>query len=222
MLIPRYRKDYPGEFVLLESKFVNGRKEQKREWIENPIQNEHISGRAAVIGSRNDLDKFDYHILQRHKGGLFGSKRLQTYGSGNLWTDMTFDFLVSMTPSELEAIRQSNYHEENVVYTTARNCIRNPGEFYLIPWSPVLDELSVAAYLAAFDGHKEVFLLGYNNDTPTVDKNWKAYLNYVFEAYRGTAFYLVGTGSNMPDEWRNNPNVQTMKYRQFVSYCDVS
>lgn len=222
MLTPRYRADYTGEFVLLESKFINGRKEQKREWVENPIENHHISGRAAVIGSRNDQDRFDYRMLQRHKGGLLGSKKLQTYGSGDLWQDMKFDFVASLNPEELDAIKQANYHADNIVYTTARNCIRSPGEFYLIPWSPVLDELSVAVYLAAFDGHREIFLLGYNNDTPVIDKNWKAYLNQVFEAYRGTTFYLVGTGSNMPGEWRNNANVKTMKYREFVTYCDVS
>jgi hypothetical protein len=221
MLTPRYRADYTGEFVLLETKFENGKKLEKREWVENPIENHHISGRAAVIGSRNDQDRFDFTRLQRHKGGLLGKKRLQTYGSNDLWRDMKFDFIACLDPAQLQEIKAAGYYDDNIVYTTARNCIRNPGDFYLIPWSPVLDELGLAVYLAAFDGHKEIFLLGYNNDTPVVDKKWTEYVNSVFQAYRGVTFYLVGTGSNMPELWRNNPNVQTMKYRQFVTYCDV-
>ena len=221
MIQTRYRSDYPGEFVLLESRLIDGEKHEKREWISNPIENHHISGRAVVIGSRNDADRFDFTRLQRHKGGLLGKKKLQTYGSNDLWHDMKFDFIACIEPEQLKKIKESSYSEENIVYTTARNCIRNPGEFYLIPWSPVLDELSLAVYLAAFDGHKEVFLLGYNNDTPVVDKNWSAYLNYVFQAYSSTDFVLVGTASNMPAPWRQNRNVRAMKYREFVSYCDV-
>jgi hypothetical protein len=75
--------------------------------------------------------------------------------------------------------------------------------------------------MAAFDGHKEIFLLGYNNETPVVDKNWIAYLNSVFQAYSSTAFVLVGTASNMPPAWRSNRNVRCIKYREFVTHCDI-
>ena len=221
MLTPRYRNDYTGEFVLLESRFVDGKKQEQREWIPNPIENHHISGRAAVIGSRTDIDQFDFTKLTRHQGGLLGKKRLQTYGSNNLWQDMKFDFMVAIESENVQAIDQAGYNHETIVYSTARNCMKYAGQFYLVPYSPVLDELSIAVYLAAFDGHKEVFLLGYNNDTPRVDKNWTAYLNHVFQAYASTDFILVGIASNMPDAWRHNRNVRTMKYREFVSYCDV-
>ena len=50
----RYRADYPGEFVVIESRWISGKKEEKREWIPNPIENQHISGRAACIGSTFD------------------------------------------------------------------------------------------------------------------------------------------------------------------------
>jgi hypothetical protein len=79
----------------------------------------------------------------------------------------------------------------------------------------------MAVYLAAFDGHQEVFLLGYNNETTSIDKNWSAYLNTVFKSYPETNFILVGTPSNMPAPWRSNRNVRTMKYQEFVSYCDI-
>ena len=62
----RYREDYPGEFVILESKWSQGKKTEKREWIENPIQNQHLSGRAACISSNVDFDIFNFRILESH------------------------------------------------------------------------------------------------------------------------------------------------------------
>jgi len=69
-MTPQYRRDYVGEFVITNSTWAGGRKEQKREWIANPIENHHISGRAACIGSPVDHYQFDYTRLARHRGGL--------------------------------------------------------------------------------------------------------------------------------------------------------
>ena len=57
MIQERYRQDYDGEFVLLQTSIRNGVKEQRREWMINPIQNQHVSGRAAVIGSNLDREQ---------------------------------------------------------------------------------------------------------------------------------------------------------------------
>ena len=45
----RYRTEYDGEFVITVNTIKNGEKHQEREWIDNPIENQHISGRAAVL-----------------------------------------------------------------------------------------------------------------------------------------------------------------------------
>lgn len=217
----QYRRDYAGEFVIIETKFVNGEKQQTREWIENPITNQHISGRAAVIGSRVDQNRFDYTCLQRHRGSLLGKKRLQTYASGQLWTDMPYDFFVTADIDQISGILKNQYDQDNIVYSTARHCISNPGHFYLVPFSPYLDQLALAVYLAAFDQHREVFLLGYNCDTPALEKNWQHHVNQIFATFRSTEFYLVGTTANMPNAWRQNRNVSTIDYRRFVSVCDV-
>ena len=36
----RYRQDYDGEFVIVETRWSAGKKEQKREWVPNPIENQ--------------------------------------------------------------------------------------------------------------------------------------------------------------------------------------
>jgi len=217
----RYRTDYVGEFVILETTWSGGKKEETREWIPNPIDNHHLSGRAACIGSNIDQERFDYTRLQRHRGGLLGSKKLQTYGTGLIAQQMRLDFAVETNTNNLTGILETNYQHDNIVYTTARNCIANPGEFYLIPYKPRLIDMTTAVYLAAFDGHQEVFLLGYTDESPGDSLNWEAQLADVFLAYPGVKFYLVGESTRMPDIWVDCFNTQLMTYREFISYCDV-
>ena len=217
----RYRTDYAGEFVILETRWGAGKKEETREWIPNPIENHHLSGRAACIGSDFDLWQFDYTRLQRHRGGLLGSKKLQTYGTGLIAQQMRLDFAVETNTNNLAAILSTGYQQDNIVYTTARNCIANPGEFYLIPYKPKLIDMTTAVYLAAFDGHQEVFLLGYTDESPGDSLNWEAQLADVFLAYPGVKFYLVGESTRMPDIWVDCFNTQIMTYPEFISYCDV-
>jgi hypothetical protein len=216
----RYRTDYAGEFVILETRWGAGKKEETREWIPNPIDNHHLSGRAACIGSDLDRWRFDYTRLQRHRGGLLGSKKLQTYGTGSIAQQMRLDFAVETNTNNLTKLLEAGYQRDNIVYTTARNCISSPGEFYLIPYKPRLIDMIIAVYLAAFDGHQEVFLLGYTDESPGNSLNWETQLTEIFVAYPGVKFYLVGEGTRMPDIWVDCFNTQVMTYPEFISYCD--
>ena len=217
----RYRADYAGEFVITGSTWGGGKKTETREWIANPIENQHISGRAACISGATDRDKFDYTRLQRHRGGLLGSKKLQTYGVGKLTFEMRLDFAVESNIEQLTRIIETGYQENNVVYTTPRNCILHPGEFYLIPQTPNLIDLVLPLYLAAFDGHQEIFLLGYNIETQIESQNWIQQVRTVMDAYSGITFFFIGESTNMPDLWMDASNSKCLTYREWVSYCDV-
>ena len=217
----RYRVDYPGEFVVVTASWAQGKKTQKREWIANPIENQHISGRAVCIGSRDSQGQFDYRILQRHRGGLLGTLKVQTYGTGQVAEDMRLDFAVDVDANQLQQLIENAYCENNVVYTTARNCLANPGDFYLIPQAPRLLLPALPVYLAAFDGHKEIFLLGYSTQMVFDNHRWFDDVCSVFLAYAGIQFYLVGEPTIMPDSWLECANVKTMPYRDFIGYCDI-
>ena len=217
----RFRVDYAGEFVITGSTWGGGKKTETREWIANPIENQHISGRAACISGATDRDKFDYTRLQRHRGGLLGSKKLQTYGVGKLTFEMRLDFAVESNIEQLTRIIETGYQENNVVYTTPRNCILHPGEFYLIPQTPNLIDLVLPLYLAAFDGHQEIFLLGYNIETQIESQNWIQQVRTVMDAYSGITFFFIGESTNMPDLWMDASNSKCLTYREWVSYCDV-
>jgi hypothetical protein len=217
----RYRRDYPGEFVITETKFSGGRKHEKREWIENPIVNQHLSGRAAVIGSSDDQERFDYRVLEKHRGGLLGSLKLQTYGTSKISLQMRLDFTVDTDYNNLQLLIESNYTKNNIVYTTAKNCTKKTGEFYLIPQYPHICTTVLPIYLAAFDGHKEVYLIGYCKETVAGHDNWIQQVTNIITAYSGTMFIMVGNELNMPPEWLSCPNTKTLSNRDFITHCDV-
>lgn len=221
MIIERHRTDYKGEFVITETKWSKGKKSQKREWIDNPIINQHLSHRAACIASGLMQHRFDHRKLQNHRGGLLSSKKLQTYGTVPITRDMRLDFAVSTQQTELDEILNRRYQENNIVYTTANLCIGNPGEFYLIPYNPILSVEALVLYLAAFDGHKEIFMLGYNNDTPSGNSGWKEHVNSVIAAYQTSTFTCVGRRGTVPEQWADNANFQMMTEEEFISYCDI-
>lgn len=215
----RYRTDYDGEFVVVETVWSAGRKEQKREWVPNPIENQHISGRATCILTDIDRFRYDFCKLEKHRGGLLGSKKLQNYGTGQIAQLMRLDFAVETNPVELKNIIARGYQEKNIVYTTTRQCLMNPGEFYLIPYNPTMCIEALVLYLAAFDKHKEVFIIGANKDSIGSNNTWISQVGRVIDLYRSTQFIAVGDDGTIPD-WYRTPNFKTMDYRDFISYCD--
>ena len=221
MIKEQYRSEYEGEFVITESKWSGGKKTQNREWVPNPINNQHISGRAACIASDVDKARLDYTRLQRHKGGLLGSKKLQTYGTGIITKEMRLDFAVETNKEILQDILDRKYLTDNIVYTTTRNCLVNPGEFYLIPYNTLMAMEALILWLAAFDGHKEIYMIGYNNLTNGTISEWMSHVNTVISVFPSVKFTLVGEETIMPVEWRKNANVECMTHRGFVTHCDV-
>lgn len=221
MIACRYRRDYDGEFVITNTDIRRGIKQQTREWIANPITNQHVSGRAAVIGSGLDSKQFDFRRLQRHRGGLQGTKRFQTYATHDIWQHMRLDFYCSTDRAQITKLQTTGYQECSTVCTLARLCLTYPNQFYIIPFQPSVADLAAAVYLAAFDGHQEIFLLGYNKDTPDHSQQWQQDVSDVFLAYHAHQFVLVGAVNNMPDFWRMADNVECWPYRKFVTQCDI-
>jgi hypothetical protein len=76
--------------------------------------------------------------------------------------------------------------------------------------------------LAAFDGHREIFMLGYHNETPVENQYWIKQIENVMNAYPGVIFYMVGEETIMPDLWMEAANSKNLTYREFISYCDIS
>ena len=222
MITKRYRQDYAGEYIVLRTTWSGGKKDQEREWIPNPIDNQHISHRAACIGTSVDREQFfDYRRLEKHRGGLLSSKKLQTYGTGSILKEMRLDFSAELNPDQLKELKDSKYDELNIIYTSSKNCMAHPGHFYLIPYSPHFVTEVMPVYLAAFDGHEEIFLLGYTNDSPIEHSEWADQIYSIMKTYSGTKFFVIGEKTNLPAKLFDNANAQAMDYREFINYCDV-
>ena len=124
MIPERYRSDYDGEFVIVNTIFKNGKKEQEREWVESPIKNKHM-GRATCIANGPSTQNFKFNALANHQGGLLGSKSMQVYGVDDIFRELKCDFLVSTNQNMLNEIKEKNYQEDTIVYTTPKLCINN-------------------------------------------------------------------------------------------------
>lgn len=220
MISQRYRSDYTGEFVVRRTTFRDGVKIQDREWIPNAIENHHISSRAAVLVGDTDRSRFDYARLQHHHGGLRGNKKLQTYGTAMTWQHLRLDFYVTTDSIVLAMIDHSDYSQDTVVYTDRRRVLEFPQKFFLVPYCPLIADPALAMYLAAFDGHREIFVLG---AVQHQDRNldWQHHVLEVIQCYSTCQFYFVGVEAAMPMSWRSQPNFDSMTVRRFVTHCDI-
>ena len=220
MISQRYRRDYHGEFVILRTTFRDGVKIQDREWIPNAIENHHVSGRAAILIGDTDRSRFDYTKLQHHHGGLRGSQRLQTYGTSVTWQHLSLNFYVNTDSMTLAMIDRADYTQNTVVYTDRRRVLEFPKKFFLVPYCPLIADPALAMYLAAFDGHREIFVLGAAQHQDR-DPAWQQHVLEVMQCYYACQFYFVGTEAAMPVSWRSQPNFRSMPVRSFVTHCDI-
>jgi hypothetical protein len=137
------------------------------EFVPNNVTNTFVTKQAVAIGNGHSRVGFDLSLIANHKGGVLATDKLQSYGCNGLYRDFAPDFLVAVG-SIVDEIAASDYVPANIVYTNATGVLKYPGKFQLIPQNIYIDAGALAAYMAAFDGHKKVFLIGYDqydNDT---------------------------------------------------------
>ena len=223
----RYRSDYEGEFVATNSRIVDGKKVQDREWIQNPIENQHISGRAVAIADGESRNHFDVRKIEGHRGGLLGKLRLQSYGTGRVCDEISCNFYITKDVEILQRLVDSKYVINTVVYSSAGKCLKFPGELFLLPYGMLLSDKALAVWLAAFDQHKEIFLLGYDFENGK-NQSLANEITNIMETYKGTRFTRVSSQDNpskvrtdTPESWKWCRNFQEMTYNEWISYCDV-
>ena len=136
---------------------------------------------------------------------------------------MQCDFYVEYNPEKLNEILDNKYQSRASVYSNARNCITNPGEFYLVPYGQRGRSLSVATWLACFDGHKEVFLLGAEGllDNGEYDQKLIHEMSCIMRDYPTVIFVYVSDNIRPNDQWRKNLNFESWNYAKFVSVCVI-
>lgn len=240
----QYRKDYISEDIVVE------RKHELRVWhdvtetVRNVITNNQISNRAVIIG--NGTNRLDFNLQQLKKPmGLLGASTLQIYGCNALYRDFTPDFLVALGNNGIiPEIANSNFVNENIVYTNNLHLLEYPNKFYLIPYDPYADAGTTAAYIAAFDGHKKIYLLGFDgHDVPGQNSNvyagttgydnfqefeienqkWIDNRQQLFNVYDDVDFvWVTPHGRNaVPESLKWCQNHRQISFRDFVLEADL-
>jgi hypothetical protein len=229
-----FRNTYQGEDIHALATYNNGAWVYDTEFVPEIVDNQQFGKKAAIIGNGISRTRFDLKNLKR--------KKIQTYGCNALYRDFAPDFLIAVSSEISKEIKQSGYAAAHVVYSTPDNILKYPGTFHLIPQKPSWNAGALAAYLACFDGHATVYLLGHDGiDTPgnpnniycdtqgytdyanTTDKFWALAMGHVFKIYNLVDFVLVNdTGRGyMPVEWSGYTNLRRISFRDFVLECDL-
>ena len=238
-----YRSNYAGENVITNLTLQHGEWNPETEFVPNAVFNSYTTTQAVAIGNGESRLVFDLQHIANHKGGLFGSNRLQSYGCNALYRDFTTDFLVATGDDIIDEIANSGYCSNGIVYTTAEYVVKYPGKFYLVPQNVHFDSGSLAAYMACFDGHKKIFLIGFdgyhgepglnnvykhtdNYLPPSKSQNgafWERSLHTIMSTYSNVEFVRVchTAESWVPGDLDVLPNLRQINYRQFVLEADL-
>jgi hypothetical protein len=234
----RYRRYYQGEKIVVDRKYADGIWQDIVEHVPNAVTNNQISNRAVVLGNGPGRLAFELKHLKNFSG-LLGAETVQTYGCNALYRDFHPDFLVvSGHPDIIKEVAESQYVKDNVVYTNSIHLLEYPNKFYLIPHDPYSDAGTVALYLACFDGHKKIFMLGFDGqDTPGFNYNiysdtngydskrslvledkWINDKKNIFDIYKNVEFIRVTEHNTerLPESWRYCTNVRTMSRNDFI------
>lgn len=240
-----YRKDYTGEDIITQAVYENSA------WVHNKENSETFSftinsEHALVLGNGLNRDLLPLNFYKKERG-FIGSKTLTIYGCNALYRDFDPNFLIVTREAIAEEIinnnlKDNNYCKKNIVYSNINNILDYPGNFHVIPQNPGWNSGAMATYLACFDGHKKIYLLGHDSiDSPGADYNLYAGTNgyqinngiygslyetnmvQVFKTYTDVDFVLVNkTGQGfIPESWKYCLNLRRLSIREFISEADI-
>ena len=239
----KYRRGYVSEHVVVEKKMEGGRWYTTTENVPNKLTNRQISNTAIVIG--NGINRLGFNLPQFNKpSGLLGAKTVQTYGSNALYRDYQPDFLIAVGNNGIvDEIATNGYTNEHIVYSSAIHLLEFPGKFYLIPHDIYADAGTTAAYIAAFDEHKRIYLIGFDGQEPGVWNNnvyagtlgydpvnfdvnsdeWIANRKQLFDVYDDVDWiWVTPEGNNLiPELLKPCLNFRQIGFRQMVLECDL-
>lgn len=239
MLYKRYRKDYTGEFLIFNVSLDDGSYEEHREWIPNNIQNNTHYGTAVVLGNGISRSTIPLEKIKKHKTGIGGVNRMQTYGCNALYRDFAPDFLVATNKNIVNEIIDNGV-SNTIVLTSGSNILQHPGKLHMLPYGINMNAGATAAYMACFDGHKKVYLIGFDNQTGERNNNiyagtknydsadvkvssakWEQAMLSVFKTFPDVVFTRVETRGETPESWKSCLNYRAINARQFALEVDL-
>jgi hypothetical protein len=248
-----YRKNITEETVNSVGLYIEEHWRYQTEDIAIP-QFSTISDQAVVVGNGISANEFDLtRILPYREITPWGQstqwiakrdrKNFFTYGCNAIYRNYKLDFITSTGEGIIKEIAETALEKPEMIYANAKYLEQYPGQFNFLPQNPNFNSGAIAAYMAAFDGHKKVFMLGFDgidtannnynmfagtsnyppSDYPINESYWIRSLNTVMQVYSDTEFVRVCPTKNFrqPESWRNNLNYRQIDFRQFVLEADI-
>ena len=247
---PLNRSTYGGDNIVTELRYTGGAWHPTFEHVPNAVFNNQISNKAVVLG--NGPSRLELYpqgnileILHNHKGGLLAAGRVQTYGCNAIVRDFTPDFVVANDEVASELVN-GGYCDKTIIYGTAAMVLSYPGKFYLVPQDPSWDMGARAVYMACFDGHTTVYLMGFDcydshageqksynvyADTPGYpsanSSNTEAFfiksIEQVMQTYSHVDFVRVMPTESytIPDCWKYLLNLRQISFNDFAREVDL-
>jgi hypothetical protein len=238
-----YRSNYAGETIVTTMTLSNSEWTPETEYIANSVFNTFTTTQAIAIANGESRANFDLRFISGHKAGLGGENSLQSYGCNALYRNFAPDFLVATGDDIVEEIAKSTYPSEHIVYANAPYLLDYPGKFYLIPQNIHWDAGSLAVYLACFDGHKKIFMMGYDGydmagKVNNIYKNTNGYLpesehqnhdiwikalHIIMTTYSDVEFIRIVPAKtySVPESLSGLVNFRQIDYRDFVLEADI-
>ena len=241
-----YTKDYDGEIVVTSSSWRDAHKEENRVWTPKSILNEPDNPIAHIIGNGLSRKSLDLKLLNGQTGGQEGIRSVgQSYGCNLLYKDFTPTFLFAFDKTIVKEIADTDYGDENVVYSSAKNILRYPNNFHLYPHHYNAMVGNLACHLACADGHEKLFLLGFDwyqegdeniyydtherydkipqENIASVNDKLNTHLKRLLEMYQDVQFYRVADvdAPGYPEELDWFSNWQQITYREYYSLASL-
>jgi len=219
-----YRSNYAGESIVTELVLGNNEWQPNTEYIANSVFNSFTTTQAIAIGNGPSRQDFDLSHIANHRGGLLARDKLQSYACNLIYQEFTPDFLIAVDAEKVKTIAESGYCDDHIVYTNAQYIIEYPGKFYLTPQNPTYDAGALAAYLACFDGHKKVYLMGYDGYTNAAeDTFYVKTLSTVMDVYADVEFIrvMMSADADCSSALINKLNFRQLSFRNFVLEADI-
>ena len=234
LITPQYRTDYVGENINnmkdgeTISYFIRPR--------ENVFTKSNVDA-AIVLGNGRTKDHKDVQLLLKTNARKLAQGYKLVYACNRAVHDeTTYDYYVLKHRVFLANINANRLVTTYLPYDIFLDYKDNAN---LLPYVSHFHAGASAAYLSCFDGHKRVFLMGFDGDTgrwqtaydgiyPYSDGNgtidYKIYMDHmtnVMRVYRNVEFYRLRLdGQTAPGDWRSLPNFRDVTMREMVMLGD--
>jgi hypothetical protein len=232
----QYRKDYVGETI------TSNRNDESITYFATPRPNIFTkvggSDAAIVLGNGPTRNSKEVKQLIRINSNKVAESYKLTYACNRAIVEQeNYDYYVMKNKAFLA---QTPFEKRSQIYLPYDIYIDFRDDCNLLPYKSYYDAGISAAYLAAFDGHKSVFLFGfdgnlgngwqtvydgsplYSTGTTEIDySKWENHFYEVMRQYHHTQFYrLQLDGQTAPDLWKSLPNFKNVSLREAVVLGD--